>query len=335
MTNHKKYGILTTRNKLTNRRHKVKKLIGTLIFTSLLFCFSQISYAGGVIDNNDGDKGDILVSTGQNNGANSTGTWTDPSFLKGDKGDTGATGPQGHQGLTGAMGSQGNQGIQGIQGPKGDIGASGPQGQQGLTGAMGFQGIQGLQGLTGAVGSTGPQGTPGLIGAMGPQGTKGDNGINGTNGANGTNGSKGDIGSQGLQGIQGLIGANGKDVDPATINRLDNRIDDVNNRVRGLEKTQYVAHGELILQQGRRHKIGVYGEYNTTRHTVSEVGVSITIALDDSYEMKEIDKLNKRIERLNQKLESQDIETETVKEGNTTVIRIKQKEGVLKLMGKF
>ena len=121
----------------------------------------------------------------------------------------------------------------------------------------------------------------------------------------------------------------------STLANQQSQLDNHGKRINNLERTQVGIRGELILQQGRREKVGLYSTYDTTRHTVSDVGICITIALDDSYEMKEIDKLNKRIERLNQKLESQDIETETVKEGNTTVIRIKQKEGVMKLMGKF
>lgn len=139
----------------------------------------------------------------------------------------------------------------------------------------------------------------------------------------------------GLNGLNGINGMNGKDVDPGTVNRLDNRIDGVDHRVGQLERTQFVAHTELVLQQGRRHKVGVYGEYNFGRHQVSEVGVAITIALDDSYEMKEVTKLNEKIERLQWALDKQNIETETVHEGNKTIIRIKQKDGVIKLMNRF
>lgn len=121
-------------------------------------------------------------------------------------------------------------------------------------------------------------------------------------------------------------------------NTLDNheqRIGNLEHEVSKLDATQMVVHSELVLQQGRREKIGVYSEYNFTRSKVSEVGISITIALDDSYEMKEIDKLNEKVARLNWLLEKQNIETETVKDGNKTIIRIKQKDGVIKMMNRF
>ena len=92
------------------------------------------AYAGGVTDNNDGNKGYILVSTGENNGANTVGTWTDSSFLKGDKGDAGASGKDG---LNGEKGDTGSQGIKGDLGDKGDMGDKGDQGLQGLIGLNG------------------------------------------------------------------------------------------------------------------------------------------------------------------------------------------------------
>lgn len=130
----------------------MKKLLMSLL---LVISFVSISYAGGVTDDNNGNKGNIFVSTGQNNGGNSVGTWVDPKDvpeLKGEKGD------KGDKGDPGATGATGEQGIQGIQG------------EQGVAGENGVDGKDGLNGIDGAKGDTGDKGD------TGEQGVKGDNG---------------------------------------------------------------------------------------------------------------------------------------------------------------
>lgn len=84
----------------------------------VLVLFSGVALAGGVTDVNNGNKGDILVSTGENNGANSVGEWTDSSFLKG---KDGLNGKNGIDGKTPVKGVDYNDG----QSIKGDTGASG------------------------------------------------------------------------------------------------------------------------------------------------------------------------------------------------------------------
>lgn len=94
----------------------------------------SLVYAGGVTDDNNGNLGDIFVSTGENNGANSVGTWTDPSFLKGEKGDKGDTGATGATGSQGDKGDTGNNGINGVNGENGEKGETGAKGDVGATG---------------------------------------------------------------------------------------------------------------------------------------------------------------------------------------------------------
>ncbi len=87
----------------------MKRLI--VIAIGIIF-LTSLAYAGGVVDNNNGSTGDILVATGENNGANSVGTWTNPTdipTLKGEKGD------KGEQGITGT-GEQGERGLRGYRG---------------------------------------------------------------------------------------------------------------------------------------------------------------------------------------------------------------------------
>jgi hypothetical protein len=119
-----------------------------LAVATILLCFMFFTtkvFAGGVTDDNNGNKGYILVSTGQNQGANSEGHWTNPSCipeLKGDKGDTGDNGQDGNDGYTpikrvdyfdGTNGIDGEDGANGKDGLsiKGDKGAKGKQGEIG------------------------------------------------------------------------------------------------------------------------------------------------------------------------------------------------------------
>lgn len=121
----------------------MKKAIAVLVV--MMFVSANV-FAGGVTDNNNGNAGYLFISTGENNGANSVGTWVNASDVpelkgekgdKGDKGDTGATGEQGIQGETGntgEAGQNGNDGQNGQDGKTGDKGEKGNQGQKGETG---------------------------------------------------------------------------------------------------------------------------------------------------------------------------------------------------------
>jgi hypothetical protein len=96
----------------------MKKLI---VLTVLFFGIMVGSgYSANVTDDNKGNKGYILVNNGK--GTGHQGTWTDPSFLKGDKGDVGATG---------ATGKDGKNGVNGLKGDKGDVGLTGSKGDDG------------------------------------------------------------------------------------------------------------------------------------------------------------------------------------------------------------
>lgn len=119
--------------------------------------------------------------------------------------------------------------------------------------------------------------------------------------------------------IQGV-----NDRQDSTLLDHENRINDLDSRVNDLEETQINIDGEVIFQRGRRHTIGAYGKYDMRHNRVPEVGIRVSIALEDSYEMKEIDKLNKRLDRINQQIESSNIETETVVENGKVIMRIKK-----------
>lgn len=124
-----------------------KSLIVGSIFSLILWFFLVGSaFAGGVTDNNNNNAGDILVGTGVNNGANSIGTWTDPSFLKGEKGDKGDTGEKGSTGEKGDKGDKGDDGYTPVKGEDYFDGADGVDGQNGTNGADGLDGVNGKDG---------------------------------------------------------------------------------------------------------------------------------------------------------------------------------------------
>lgn len=134
----------------------------TVLVIALLLVFGVVNTFAGVEtvkDNNDGNKGYILVNIGTKNGQSDVGTWTDPSFLKGDKGNQGIQGLQGI-GITGANGYtpikdvdyfdgvNGKNGVDGIgiDGEKGDIGNDG---YTPIKGVDYFDGLAGIQGIAG------------------------------------------------------------------------------------------------------------------------------------------------------------------------------------------
>jgi len=271
----------------------MKKLF---IVLALLLCFNSLVYAGveTVKDDNDGNKGYILINTGTKNGNSDVGHWTDISTipeLKGDKGDKGDTGANGNDGLNGTNGSNGIDGINGING---------------LDGQNGVNGINGIDGV---------KGDKGNIGETGQQGIKGDTG------EQGNMGNKGDI---------GLTGEKGKDVDPTTVNQLkdtdtsldnkidlsnisinnnskaikdqNNRINDVDNRVNNLEITQRVIVGEIRVKDTKKWQVNTFVRYNETRNMIDTVGLRIQYKLGQSYEETLIEKQNELLKNLTENL---------------------------------
>jgi hypothetical protein len=105
----------------------MKKLI--IIIVLFFGIMVGSSYSANVTDDSKGNKGYILVNNGT--GTGHQGTWTDPSFLKGDKGDVGATGATGKDGKNGVNGIDGKKGVDGLKGDKGDVGLTGSKGDAG------------------------------------------------------------------------------------------------------------------------------------------------------------------------------------------------------------
>jgi hypothetical protein len=306
-----------------------KFLLIAVAVSSLLFA-SKV-YAGGVTDNNNGNKGYILVSTGENNGTNSIGHWTDPSFLKGDTGERGETGATGQDGQAGRDGLDGQAGINGQDGQAGRDGQdgingldgqAGRDGQDGINGQDGQDGINGQKGDTGSQGEQGIEGNDGATGQAGRDGQDGQAGINGQDGQTGATGqagevgktgdtgSKGDIGETGqdgktpiknidyFDGINGLNGIDGKGVDPKTVNELNNKIDNNSNRIDKLEESQYIVGGVLRIKSTKKWDVDLFADYSTNRQMIDRSGIRFTYKVGTSYTDKRINDLEKRLNNL-------------------------------------
>jgi hypothetical protein len=265
-------------------------LIG-LIFL-ILFVTKAFAGVETVKDNNDGNLGDILVNTGTKNGQSDVGTWTNPTCipsLKGDKGD------KGDKGATGATGLQGIQGNQGFVGNNGTNGLNGKDGKDGINGKDGKDGINGKDGKDGINGKDGKDGINGKDGNDGEVGPKGDQGDVGLPGVPGEEGAKGDIGDKGEHGIQGMKGL---DFDPATLNEQNSKLDNMNSRINKLERTQYVFQGEVRLFDTRKWTGKPFVRYNIQRHKVDTVGFILTYKMGKSYEERQMELLNTRLDRM-------------------------------------
>jgi hypothetical protein len=258
-----------------------------LIVVGLLLAGIANAYAGveTVKDDNDGNKGYILINTGTKNGQSDVGHWTDITTIpelkgaKGDKGDTGATGQQGIQGIAG------NDGINGINGIDGINGLDGQDGYTPLKGVDYFDGKDGLNGIDGL------------------------NGLNGLDGLNGENGK--DVDPTTVTNLQNTDTILQNNINTESVERINNhttlnnrindtnsRIDNVSNRVSKLEKTQLKAQLEFRVLDTKRVTVSPYVSQDFTRGCIDEAGVRITIKLGTSYEEREIIKTNKRLDNL-------------------------------------
>lgn len=131
-----------------------------------------------------------------------------------------------------------------------------------------------LDELKGEKGDTGAKGEQGIQGVDGQNGEKGDTGATGAKGDNGQNGAKGDTGVKGDTGAQGLQGAQGK----------------------GL-KDRYEGIVELRVVDTKNTTWSVYGGYDFN-NDVNIVGGKVVVKIGKSYVEKEMEKLNKRLDAL-------------------------------------
>jgi hypothetical protein len=253
-----------------------------------LFLFTSLAYAGQetIKDDNDGNKGDIFVNTGTQQGNNDIGHWTDITTIPELKGEQGIAGFDGLNGINGLDGQNGLDGYTPIKGVDYFDGIDGINGEDGLNGEKGDTGEQGIQGFTGEQGIQGIQGIQGLIGNTG---NTGEQGIQGVQGKTGVKGDKGDKGDRGLRG-------------------------------KGL-KDQYKAGVGLRIFDTKRTQ-GEIAYYRDFNNQANEIVAKITIKLGSSYEEREIAKTNSRLDRLEKQIGNSPIITKVVENGKTKSISI-------------
>ena len=227
-------------------------------FILIVLCFNFVSngFAGGVTDNNNGNKGYILVSTGKNNGANSVGHWTDSSFLKGDTGQDGV---------------------------------------DGYTPIKNVDYFDGKDGLNGVDGKDGLNGNDGQDGSDGVDGKDGETPIKGEDYDDGKDGVDGKTPIKNIDYFDGVNGKNGKDVDPSTVNKLNNKIDNNSNRINKLEESQYIVGGVLRIRSTKKWDVDLFADYSTNRQMIDRSGIRFTYKFGESYIDKKIDELEQRI----------------------------------------
>jgi hypothetical protein len=106
------------------------------------------------------------------------------------------------------------------------------------------------------------------------------------------------------------------------INNVNSKIDDTNNRVNDLEKTQTVISGEIRIYDGKKITVSSFVDYTTTRQTVERAGVKVVFKIGSSYEERELAKVNARLNKLEEKREAQ------VSEENTEVYQTENGMGI-------
>ena len=112
-------------------------------------------------------------------------------------------------------------------------------------------------------------------------------------------------------------------------------------RIHNLEKTQVGVRTQVNFIREKNYEVGVYGVYDATRSTASEVGLAITIGIGESWTDRELDKMNKKLEKMEAMF------TNNVKRAGVTDVQLKtektdkgmrisiDKEGTAKLLGRF
>ena len=285
-------------------------IFGLVMVGILLFGIAN-AFAGQetIKDDNDGNKGYILINTGTQQGGNDVGHWTDITTipeLKGDKGEAGKDGQNGSDGYT----------------PIKEVDY--------------FDGKDGLNGIDGLNGKDG-------IGIQGEKGDKGDTGENGK-----------DVDPQKVIDLENTDINLSNSINTETNNRVeainlqnetnsrqDRTLQDHESRIGTLEETQVNVRGELKFIREKNFEVGVYSKYNTNRNVCSEVGLSITINLGESYTDREIRNMNKKIavlqktmDRLIQRsgVEEFEVKKEITNKGVSFSIN---KEGTTKFLKRF
>lgn len=83
-----------------------------------------------------------------------------------------------------------------------------------------------------------------------------------------------------------------------SINKNADSINNLNDRVNQLERTQTIVSGEVRLYDSRKITVSTFTDYNTTRNTVDRTGVKVVYKFGSSYEERRLDQLQARLDKL-------------------------------------
>lgn len=151
-------------------------------------------------------------------------------------------------------------------------------------------GKDGKDGKDGVDGKDGKRGKKGDTGEQGEKGEKGDTGETGKEGADGKDGVNGVDGEEGAKGDKGDKGDRGKDVDPETVNNLQEQINQ-------LQEPKYYLVPQVRVYDSKRLEVKPYAKFDVQNNfDFREAGLKVTVKIGKSYEEKLIQELAEKIE---------------------------------------
>lgn len=102
-----------------------------------------------------------------------------------------------------------------------------------------------------------------------------------------------------------------------------NQINGLNNRVGALERTQAEVVGKIRILDTRKFQVNAFVTYSQTRSAVANAGLEVQFKLGSSYEERQVNELNKKLDILLGKKEEQERQSniETYYTGNGVGMR--------------
>lgn len=119
------------------------------------------------------------------------------------------------------------------------------------------------------------------------------------------------------------------------INSVSNRVDNLDNRVGKLEKTQFKLQVGVRIFDSKRVQVVPYISQDFTRGCVDEAGIRVTLKLGQSYEEKLIAKQNQRLEALEKKIGSAPVMREVVNQKGEVQSMSISEDGVISVNKQF
>jgi hypothetical protein len=270
------YGYYENKNEISAK----DRLIGDV---DNIFDFEKSSNAGGEKI----EAGRYYIETKYQGGYNGT----DPDYVYLDEimGKDGATGQAGRDGIDGQDGYTPIKGVDYFDG------------QDGLNGADGYTPIKNVDYFDGQDGVDGQEGQDGVDGQNGQDGYTPIKGKDYVDGKDGLNGVDGKTPIKNIDYFDGLNGRDGKDVDPKTVNEINNKIDNNSNRIDKLEESQYIVGGVLRIKSTKKWDVDLFADYSTNRQMIDRSGIRFTYKVGESYTDKKINDLERRIKNIEDK----------------------------------